>query len=368
MEITITAKLRIYPTTQQAKLLSETAFAYREGCNDVSSVIFNTKTLKTKDLHQLTYRFLRENIGLRSQMAQSVRKTVIARYKSLIGNGHDWKLIVFKKPEYDMVWKRDYSLKNNHFSINTLQGRIDVLFESNGMEHFFKETWSFGTAKLLYKHNKWYLYIPMTKEIDEVHGKNINQIVGIDLGINFLAVTYDSFGKTTFYNGKAIKHKRQKYKRLRKELQRKGTASARKRLIAIGEREKRWMSDVNHCVSKAIIKMYGENTMFVLEDLKGVRKVTEKVHRHSRYLMVSWAFYQLYQYIKYKSSMNNSETIVVDPRYTSQKCPKCNYIEKTNRDKAHHFFTCKKCGYKSNDDRIAAMNLHIKGIEYIDKQ
>lgn len=368
LEFTITAKLKIYPTPKQAELLLETVFAYRKGCNDVSSVIFNTKILKTKVLHQLTYRSLRDNIGLRSQMAQSVRKTVIARYKSLIGNGHDWKPISFKKPEYDLVWKKDYSLKNKHFSINTLQGRINVLFESKGMEHFFNKAWTFGTAKLVFKHNKWYLHIPMTKEVDEVQSKSIKQIVGIDLGINFLAVTYDSFGKTTFYNGKAIKHKRQKYKRLRKELQKKGTASARKRLKAIGEREKRWMSDVNHCVSKAIVRMYGENSLFVLEDLKGVRKVTEKVHRYSRYLMVSWAFYQLFQYISYKSMMNNSESIIVDPRYTSQKCPKCNHIEKANRNKDIHFFICKNCGYKSNDDRIAAMNLHFKGIEYIDKQ
>ena len=30
-----------------------------------------------------------------------------------------------------------------------------------------------------------------------------------------------------------------------------------------------------------------------------------------------------------------------------------------------HLFTCKNCGYKSNDDRIAAMNLHQIGINYL---
>ena len=30
-----------------------------------------------------------------------------------------------------------------------------------------------------------------------------------------------------------------------------------------------------------------------------------------------------------------------------------------------HLFTCKNCGYKSNDDRIGAMNLYRMGIDYL---
>jgi transposase len=51
--------------------------------------------------------------------------------------------------------------------------------------------------------------------------------------------------------------------------------------------------------------------------------------------------------------------------YTSQTCPKCGHVEKTNRDKKNHIFKCKTCGYTSNDDRIGAMNLHRKEIEYL---
>ena len=51
----------------------------------------------------------------------------------------------------------------------------------------------------------------------------------------------------------------------------------------------------------------------------------------------------------------------VDPRYTSQCCPCCGHVEKSNRSKKIHLFTCKNCGYKSNDDRIGAMNLCYKG-------
>ena len=43
----------------------------------------------------------------------------------------------------------------------------------------------------------------------------------------------------------------------------------------------------------------------------------------------------------------------------------CGHVHKQNRDKAHHVFVCRSCGYTSNDDRIAAMNLHRMGIEYL---
>ena len=44
----------------------------------------------------------------------------------------------------------------------------------------------------------------------------------------------------------------------------------------------------------------------------------------------------------YKAKQNQSSVIKVDPRYTSQCCPCCGHIEKANRNKKMHLFTCKK--------------------------
>ncbi|WP_313642042.1 transposase, partial [Paenibacillus sp.] len=101
------------------------------------------------------------------------------------------------------------------------------------------------------------------------------------------------------------------------------------------------------------------------EDLSGVRHVTEKVRVKDRYVQVSWAFYQFRQMLEYKAGLNGQKVITVDPRYTSQTCPKCGHPEKGNRNKKLHIFCCKKCHYTSNDDRIAAMNIHRKGIKAI---
>ncbi len=134
---------------------------------------------------------------------------------------------------------------------------------------------------------------------------------------------------------------------------------------AIWERENRWIQDVNHCVLKALVKANPKHTLFVLEDLFDVRNATEHVRTKDRYVSVSWVFYDLEPKLIYKAKQNQSSVIKVNPRYTSQCCPVCGHTEKSNRNKRLHLFTCKNCGYKSNDDRIGAMNLYRMGINYL---
>ena len=367
MKQTLTAKLKIVPSVEEAALLADTMRAYSSACNYVAEYIFDTHDLVQASLNKALYRELRSRFGLRSQMAQSVFKTVIARYRTILSNQHKWIQPVFRKPELDLVWNRDYSLnnKNDIFSVNTLNGRIKVSFFKNGFEQYFADSCKFGTAKLVNKHGMFFLHIPVTYEISELDRSEVSNVVGIDRGIRFLATTYDNKGKSTFYDGNVIKQKRAHYKALRKQLQQVGTPSSRKRIRSIGQRENRWIQDVNHCISKALVENNPDGTLFVIEDLTGIRSVTENVKVKDRYVSVSWSYYDLEQKLSYKALKNHQLVEKVNPAYTSQTCPKCGHTEKTNRNKKIHLFCCKNCGYKSNDDRIGAMNLHRMGIELL---
>ena len=365
-QMTITAKIQISATVDDKVLLDETMSVYADACNYVSDYVFRTHDLKQFSLNKVLYSELRERFGLKSQMAQSVFKTVIARYKTILENESKWIKPSFKKPQYDLVWNRDYSLTQNRFSVNTLNGRVKLPYFSEGMSKYFDHTvYKFGTAKLVNKHGKYFLHIPVTYDVKESNISDIRNVVGIDRGINFVVATYDSKHKSGFVSGKAIKQKRANYSKLRKELQMRQTPSARRRIKAIGQRENRWMQDVNHCVSKALVKSNPKHTLFVLEDLSGVRNATERVKTKDRYVSVSWSFYDLEQKLIYKAKQNQSSVIKVDPRYTSQCCPVCGHTEKSNRNKKIHLFTCRNCGYRSNDDRIGAMNLYRMGINYL---
>ena len=362
---TITAKVQVYPNDSEKTLFAKTMKAFTDACNYVSSYVFETKELKRKNLQDALYRELRERFGLKSMMACSVFVAVMAKYKTVKSLGHEWTKVEFAKPALDLVWNRDYSLSKDVFSVNTLDGRAKLRYQSKGMEKYFDGTWEFGTAKLVNKFGKWFLHIPATKAFEQLQESRVNNVVGVDLGINFIATAHDSKGKTSFYSGKRVKNVRSQYKASRKEMQQRRTSSARRRIKSTGQRENRYMADANHCITKALVTKYPKGTLFVLEDLSGVRNATERVRIENRYVSVSWPFYQFRRMLAYKAELYGHKVIIVPPRYTSQTCPKCGHAEKANRNKKTHTFRCKNCSYTSNDDRVGAMNLYRMGINHL---
>lgn len=368
MEMTITAKVQIYPSEEDKTLLLDSMHSYIKACNFVSHYIFTSKDLSQVSVQKHTYDTLRSEYKLPSQMACNVVRTVIGSYKTNKTNGFGWIECKYNKPQVTLSWNRDYSLNKDTFSVGTLDGRIKVPYANKGMEQYFdKSVYNFGTAKVVYKHNKFFLHIAVSFNVNELKDTDVCNVVGHDRGIRFIATSYDSKGKTSFISGSEIKQKRGHYKALRKQLQQVGTSSSRRRLKAIGQRENRWMQDVNHCVSKALVENNPKGTLHVIEDLSNIRSATEKVRVKDRYVTVSWSYFDLEQKLIYKAQRSGQKVIKVDAHYTSQTCPKCGHIDKNNRDKRNHIFCCCNCDYKSNDDRIGAMNLYNKGIEYLVK-
>lgn len=361
MQITLTAKVQILPDVNNTELLYETMLAYKKACNFVSMHIFSTQTMNLRELQKELYYELRDRFNLRSQMAISVLRTVRAKYAILDSNNQPWTCIAFNKPQLDLVWNRDYTLLGNVFSLNTLEGRIKLPF-SNPV---FSLDGKFGTARLVYRHNKFFLHIPVTHEIPDVSEYDIKNVVGIDRGIRFVATTYDSNGKTVFYSGAYINNKRRHYSTIKKELKNIGTASSRRRLKELGRREHRWMQDVNHCISKALTESQPRGTLFVLEDLHGIKSRVRSFVSNNQYLLSSWSYFDLEEKLIYKAALRGQVVIKVDPAYTSQTCPLCGKRNKSSRLKHKHIFRCTSCRYKSNDDRVAAINLYSKGIQYL---
>lgn len=391
MEINLTSKLRIvFQSEDDRKSAYDTLIAYRDACNYVSQYIFNYDfVLRQSDLQKALYHELRNRFGLKSQMTQSVFKTVIARYKTVQtqlrkqrvwdgykkdNHGKDipnyinkdltflWKPLAFKRPQLDLVRNRDYSFKDNSLSINTINGRILVEVYGLPENPYFDGSWKLGTGKLVRSGKHWFFHVATSKKVPAFELSQLKHVVGIDRGLRQIITTYDEKGQTRFVNGSFIAKKRNHYAKLRARLQAKGTKSAKRRLRSLSGRESRWMSDVNHQLSKTLVETYGKQTLFVLEDLSGVTFNTvhsrRKKHRYEHH---SWSFYDLEQKLRYKAHLNESEVLLVDAHYTSQRCPKCGRIHKSNRDKGIHQYACSNCGYSSNDDRVGAMNIYELG-------
>ena len=97
-KMTITAKIQLCPNSNDKILLNDTLSAYRAACNAVSEYIFQSHDLNQSSVNTAVYHHLRNNYSLRSQMAQSVIKTVIARYKTILENQKKWIKPDFRKP------------------------------------------------------------------------------------------------------------------------------------------------------------------------------------------------------------------------------------------------------------------------------
>ena len=389
--LTKTIKLRIYVTPEQEMLFRQMTEQYRQACNFVSQYIFDNQfNMAYQSLNKKLYSDLRKLFGLKSQLAQSSIKTPISRYKTIKqqlfqnpyrykdenGNWQRitktlewlWKPVLFRRPQADLVRNRDYSFVDDGqvLSINTLGKRTKCTFEGEHFSEYLDGSYDLGTAKLVELKGLWYLHITVTKIVEDFQNEHVRHVVGIDRGLRFLTVSYDEQGKTEFVSGRKIATKRHKFQEVRKQLQSKGTKAAKRRLKAISGRENRWMSDMNHQISKTLVQKYGKDTLFVLEDLTGVSFEENNLSQNAKrnYDLRSWAFYQLEQFLTYKAHENRSEVLKVSARYTSQRCPKCGTIHKGSRDHHKHLYSC-QCGYKSNDDRIGAMNIQLLGTMWI---
>lgn len=184
-------------------------------------------------------------------------------------------------------------------------------------------------------------------------------ILGVDLGQHSL--TMDSRGGETPYSH--MQGVRRRYAHSRKTLQEKGTRSVHRRLKAMKHREERFIRDVNHCASKRLADA-PNISVIAFEDLAYIRRQARKgtkTGRRRRNMLNQWPFAQLQEYTAYKAARNGVRTVMVDPAYTSQKCNRCGYVDKRNRN--HARFDCLRCRHSDNADHNAALNIRDRAIQ-----
>jgi IS605 OrfB family transposase len=398
MKQLITAKLKLHTDKPQFAALRKTQLAYRDGLNYVSQYAFlHGKMSSGRALQRECYDEIRLVYHLPAQMACNVPRQVGATYKTLWTrvrqNALARKLGYTKKcykgldqapkyvsPTLTYNYHRDYSLKEDfQVSILTLDGRVIVPYTGY---HKHVALLAFGAqigaAKLWYDHPRKQFYLLITLEIEgaDPTPQSHTQVVGVDVGQRYLAVTATPKHEATFYSGKAVRAKADHYARLRKRLQKKGTRSATRRLVVISGRERRLKQDANHQISHHIVTEH-PHSLIGLEDLTHIRERTKrrthkrkqkgkgyepvsvkarKANRHES----SWAFAELHSFIAYKAMLAGSMAVKVDAHYTSQACPMCGYTSEANRPNKGLLFLCQSCHYVLHADLVGARNVTLR--------
>lgn len=224
-----------------------------------------------------------------------------------------------------------------------------------------------GAAKIVYQRSSKTYYLMVSLEIDtpEIDPTKITRVSGVDVGQRYLAVETDLQNNSKFYSGKSARHKANRYHKARETLQRKGTRSAKRRLIALSGKERRFIADVNHQISKQIAK---PNSLIGLENLTGIRdrtksksgKKASKKQRRANRNKAKWSFAELHGYIDYKANLNGSLATKVSAHYTSQSCPKCGHTSKANRPNKGLLFCCECCGHELHADLVGSRNIALR--------
>ena len=392
MKLTISAKLKLRHAPEQKSALDAVTLAYRDALNFASERAFELdKTSSAPKIHKAVYDTLRDQDGrfrLGSQLACTVSRQVAASYKAQwtkLGQNISARQKGFTKRRYkgldsapkfvsrtlEYQYGRDYSWKKDgRVSIGTLDGRLVLEFDGYAKHlEYIQAGCETGAAKLYYQKSKkqYYLIVALNIELPDPQPTDHRNVVGVDVGQRYHFVATDMNSKSLFAKGTAVRQKKDQFARATKSLQRKGTRSATRRLVLLSGRERRFVADRNHVLSKALLTRF-PGSIFGLEDLTNIRDRTEgrsnpqasKKARRAKRRRSHWSFAELQANLAYKAPLHGSMAVRVDANYTSQCCPKCGHCSKGNRPNAGLMFVCEACGHTGHSDRVASVNIALR--------
>lgn len=346
MKLVVNIKLK--PTQEQVTALKQTLEVSNAACNYISELAWNTKTFSQYALHKLAYKQTKEKFSLTAQVVvRSIAKVSDAykldiktqRYfREYSAQPYDERIVRFTKDDLVSIW--------------TVTGRQKIPFV---MGEYQRKLFAFrkGEVDLMMIDRKFYL--ACVCDIDDPNLIKTTDVLGVDFGVVNIAA--DSNGRN--YSGKAINKNRCKFSHRRRNLQKKKTRSAKRKLKSISRQQERFQKDTNHCISKAIVADAKRTVSAIaIENLGGIRKrVTARKHQRAR--LSNWGFAQLRTFVTYKAKKAGIPIVLVNPKNTSRECPKCGHIDKKNR-KTRDEFVCIKCGLAGPADTIAAWNIRSR--------
>ncbi|MFS1518314.1 RNA-guided endonuclease TnpB family protein [Bacillus sp. SCS-151] len=346
MKQTITVKIKLLPTKEQAHVLTKMSYEYISAINTLISEMVEEKksTKKTSKHVNAILPSAVKNQAIKD--AKSVFSTKIKKSK--------YKIIpVLKQPV--CVWNnQNYSFDfENIYLPLMLNGKskkvpVRALLVDKKNRNFDLLKHKLGTLRITKKSNKWIAQISVTIPTEYRNG---TKVMGVDLGLKVPAVAVTDNNKTKFFgNGRKNKYVKRYF---RKNRQRLGKAKKLQAIRKLDDKEQRYMKDQDHKISRAIVNFAIDNQISVirLEQLTNIRQ-TARTSRKNEKNLHTWSFYRLAQFIEYKANLVGIKVEYVNPAYTSQACPNCS---KQNKAKDRNY-KC-SCGFETHRDRVGAMNI-----------
>jgi IS605 OrfB family transposase len=314
------------------------------------------------------YSKLRKETDIQAQLVQAAIKRAVEAIKACVkrwkkGQRVSQPTFTAETMDYDT---RSATFYRNKVSLATVAGRVEPSFvlpagsPTPYERYVLSENYEFRESTLRYdaETDEFYLNISTRRldgdtEVSKDTGHPDQTVLGIDLGVNSLAVS--STG--TFWHGDDYDHWTLEFEKRRGAMQQRGTQAAHNALLRLGKREKAWRKQYIHTVANEVVEEAVEHDcdVIVFEDLTDIR---ERL-RHAKWHHV-WAFRRLFEYVSYKTPEQGVSVEQVEPNHTSQRCSRmdCGFTHDGNRHGEH--FCCQKCGYEVNADYNGAKNIGLR--------
>lgn len=346
----LVVNLKLDPSEDQHVVLKRTLEQANAACDEISTTAWDQHVFGQYALHKLVYHSIRASSGLTAQVVVRCIAKVADAYKidhktqrtfrPLGAFAYDDRILRFKPNDCVSIW--------------TVEGRQVIPFVCGERQRELLSRRKGETDLLLVR---GVFYLSAVCEIDEPETLKTTDVLGVDLGIVNIATDSDG----TVYSGAAIEESRRKAAHRRRNLQRKNTRSATRKLLKLRGRQARYQKDVNHRISKTLVSNAQRTGRGIaLEDLAGIReRVTAR--RRQRARLSNWSFAQLRSFVLYKAVLAGVPVVFVDPRNTSRECPECGHTEAANR-RSQSEFVCRSCGLAGHADHFAALNIRARAI------
>ncbi|MGC9193220.1 MAG: RNA-guided endonuclease InsQ/TnpB family protein, partial [Thermoplasmata archaeon] len=243
-------------------------------------------------------------------------------------------------------------------SLTTVQGRLVYPVAHSPLIEKYRGEYTNAQLVIDERRNRIFIMVQVNIPDREVMKKEDVKVVGIDRGIKNIAVSSNNM----FFNSRHLREVKGRYQYLKRRLQHLGTRSAHRKLMKLSGRERRFVRDVNHVISKKIISHPYD--AYALEALNPAYMRENGHGRRFRRKLGSWSPYEFQRFIEYKAKDAGKDVVYVNPKHTSQNCSRCGYTDKNNRHGS--VFKCKNCGYELNANLNASRNIEVLGTsEYI---
>jgi len=358
--LTVSCKLQV--TQEQVAKLNDLLKVFADACEYVNGTVKEGLSNELA-MQSLVYNEVRALFGLPSQLAIHAIRRVAGNRKTAKHKGKPVKRFAPSSATYDV---RTFSFCEKDWTVSlTMLGKRErfPLAIGNYQRGLLKGQ-SPKTATLV-KRRDGSFYLNIQLESIPEKPQETDKVLGVDLGRTDICFTSEGDS----YSGEQITKIRDKSSDLRTKLQQKaarGTRSSRRRcrrlLQRLSGKERRFQQVVNHTISYRLVqKAKIGQQVIALEDLTGIRERTNELPRTAveRRRSNSWSFYQLRQYLTYKSIKFGVKLIFVNPAYTSKSCHCCGVIG--NRNGKHFRCVNLACGWSGDSDLNGSKNISALG-------